>query len=84
MERVTECEEIAVGGEEDEFALAVGLVDGAVYVALGQSVEFRLQFGIELIDVAYIDVVSETPGTGGAASGPVCSPMRKAAVSRWT
>jgi hypothetical protein len=58
---VTEGDEVAIGGEHQQFALAVGLIDGPVGVGFGERIEFRLQFGVETVDVMDIEVVGKAP-----------------------
>src|SRR2546430_17018367 len=45
-------------------SLAVGLVHRSINIPLRQSVELRLEFGVQPIHVANVDVVSETSITG--------------------
>jgi hypothetical protein len=79
---LAESDYVTIGGENQKFALAVGLVDRAIDVALGERVEFGLEFGVEAIDVAHVDVEAKRRFPGGAPSGPLCSKIRKATVSR--
>jgi hypothetical protein len=79
---VAESDSVTVGGENQKFALSVSLVDWAIDVAIGKRVQLGLEFGVEAIDVAHVDVIAKRRLPGGAPSGPVCSKIRKATVSR--
>ena len=68
---MAEGEEVAVGSEDEEFALAVGFVGWAVNVGLGKSVELGFEFGVEGVDVADVDVVSEAAIAGRRGFGSV-------------
>jgi len=71
VEGLAEGDEVAVGSEDEEFALAVGLVGGTVDVSFGESVEFGFEFGVERVDVANVDVVGEAAIAGRGGFGTV-------------
>jgi len=60
---VSEGDQVSIWREHQQFALAVRLVDRPIDVIFGERVELRLEFRVELVDVAYIDVVREAPIT---------------------
>jgi hypothetical protein len=64
---LAEGDEVAVGSEDQEFALAVGLVGGTMDVGFGESVELGFEFGVERVDVADIDVIGEAAIAGRRA-----------------
>ena len=55
-----------------------------VNIACSQQIKLRLEFCIELIDVANIAVVRKSPIASGEPSSPVCCRMPKPTVSRCT
>src|SRR5207342_887722 len=61
LDRLSESDEVAIRREHQEFALAVGFVGGAMHVAGREAVECRLEFGVQRIDVAHVDVIAEAP-----------------------
>jgi len=56
---VSEDEQVAVGRQDREFALAVRLVGRTVNVAFGERVELGLEFGVERVNVVDIDVIAK-------------------------
>jgi hypothetical protein len=50
----------------------------------GRSVELGLEFGVEAIDVANVDVVGEAAISRGCSVGAVLLEDAEPAISRWT
>src|SRR5271157_5254228 len=61
--------QVSIRRKHQQLALAVALVHRPIDIALRQSVELRLEFSIEPIDIADIDVVCEASIAGRGAVG---------------
>src|SRR6266576_5363198 len=57
-------DQISVRRKHQQLTLAVVLVHRSINITFRQSVELRLEFGVQPIHVANVDVVSETSITG--------------------
>src|SRR6266849_472161 len=50
--RLSESDQVPIRRQHQQFSLSVRLIHGAVDIARGKRVQFRLQFRVELIDIA--------------------------------
>ena len=62
--RLAECEQIAIRCQDQQFSLAVRLIDRPKNIARRQRVELRLQVLIKRIDVADIDIIGKSTTAG--------------------
>src|SRR5208337_2762118 len=62
-------EQVSIRRKHQQLALTVALVDRPIDIARGQSVELRLEFSVEPIDIANVDVIREAPIAGRSAVG---------------
>ena len=53
-----------IGREHQQLALAVGFVGRPMHIALRQRVELRFEFRVQAIDIAHVEVITETPIAG--------------------
>jgi hypothetical protein len=58
---MSEYEEVSVGRDNHQFALAVFLVERAAHIALRQCREERLHLLVERVDIAHVDIIGEAP-----------------------
>jgi len=61
---MTKGKQIAVGSEQKQLSLTVGLVRRTMHIALGQLVEFWFQLRVETVDIVHVNVIGKAAGAG--------------------
>src|SRR5882724_3424385 len=57
FDSLSEGNQVSIRGKHQQFSLPIGLVHRTVHITRGKRVQFGLEFRVELIDVANINVV---------------------------
>jgi len=71
LDGLTKHQKIPIRSQHHEFPLSIKLIDGAMHIACGKRIEFRLQLHKQCIHIANVNVIREAPVTGRRPIGPM-------------